>query len=219
MKQANKPRKVAIYSCVNEQKTDEGDRIVSFYIAYCETHYYFESSYLTYSSAYEDDDLWERPADIAAGFTKYKHSPLLHFMLSDGAVSVSTAPLKKYHDTDVLPPNARNRRRESVSYLLNAALGEYIDRHKDTPDREDLWKLICNDMPNWSVRMLDDRTIAYSKGLTLTKDTYNRQFNRKIGTTSFLNSEFKDMKKFYSEREKKSVGRPRKYPLKKTRKP
>ncbi len=218
MEQEGKLRKVATYTTVNEQKTDD-DYLLSFYVFYRETRYYIEAKLFDFRSIFEHYDFLELGEDICSGLNKRKYSSTLNHLFSEGAICISPSPLGKYDNYDELPPKARNKMRQSISYFLNAALGRYLDKYKDTPDRDDLWKLICHDMPNWSVRMLDDSTITYSKGQrTLTKATFNRQFNRKIGTRSFLNAELRELNEFYSEREKKPVGRPRKHPPKKTRK-
>ncbi len=219
MEQEDKQCKVATYTSVNQKKTDDGDRILSFNIYYRETSYYIEASFSNFNALFEDYDFHEIGADICRGLTKNKHSALLHHLLLESAISVFTSPLGKYDNYDNLPPKARNRMRETVSYLFNEALRIYLEEHKDTPNREDLWNTICNDMKHWSVRMLDESTITYSNGKILRKTTFDRQFNRKIGTTSFKKADFKDMKKFYTELEKKPVGRPRKHPPKKTHKP
>lgn len=225
MAEATNNRKVASYGLRHlGRRTDDGDREEEHEVIYCETIFHIK---ILLSSWHEKtlspEDAMKQVADE---FTHSKYSYMLHDLLSDKAISISTYPLLKWNAEidERLPEGQRRRKPQAISEFLNYALRTYLSEHSDTPDKDLLLEWVCGAFKDnlisnkykWVSWLEGGKLTFYEKstgqGGTILKSSYIRKYNQKIGTKSYNKEFHKELKKDHEKMNKKPRGRPRKNP-------
>ncbi len=238
MEQDGKPRK-AVGIAWGEGEDDKGEFDWCEFV-YCETVYSFKTSYSRLAvSQWADlsiDDLFHQ---IANDLEKSQHSSILQDVLNEKAVTLRVSPAEKWYEPGgmlrELPQGERRRKKELVSYFLADVLQSYIDKHDDTPSKDELWNWLftlwwerpSHFLKKWEIsgdpKNGGDPATGYaytrksdratSKTL-MTTDSFRKQFTRTINTTSNFH-EFKKWDKKQKTIEKMTNKKPRGRPRKK----
>lgn len=172
MAEAGKPRKAADIAWSEDTETPEGDRKVWCEFVYCGMAYSFDTTYSQLSatqwSEWSIENLFR---SIGDDFDKYQHSRTLQDLLKEQAVTLRVSPVESWYEVNglwvfrQLPKGRRRRKKELVSYFLADVLQNYIDKHDETPSKDELW--------NWLFTLWWERPSHFLKKWEISGDPKN----------------------------------------------